>query len=204
MKEKEKILLGYARVSKSDETQDDSLNSQVKLLRENGCIEVYSEKGSGGNDGRKEFHNLIERAKELSTRYDVSIVCYRLDRLGRNPRLILNTLEDLGNLGINIISISEGLDSNFETGKMMIQMLSIVSSWELTSIRARVQTGIDNARKRGVQLGRPQKYDKSTKSKIIKMYQLNQLTVEEIANRCGVSVSFIYKLLKNSDVSRRR
>lgn len=202
--EKEQYRIGYARVSKSDDRQDNSLKEQIKLLEENNCVEVFFEKQSGGNDVRQKFNSAIKRAKRLSKKYNVSIVCYRLDRLARSPRLILNTLADLDELGINIISISENLDSSTEIGKMMIQMLSVVSSWELNSIRARVKVGVANARARGVKLGRPKKLTKSTTNKVIRLYQLNTLSVKDIAKRCSISESSCYSILKDSNITRRR
>ena len=202
-KQKEVRKLGYCRVSKSDDSQNDSLETQIKLLESHDCYKIFFEKASGAKDNRKEFQKMIELAKELAENYDVSIVCYRLDRLGRNPRLIINTLAELEEVGVNIISISEGLDSNFTTGKMMIQMLSIVANWELTSIRARVQTGVDNARRNGKTLGRP-KLSKATKNKVIRLYQLNSLSTSEIAKRCGISRKSVYNILQDSGTKLRR
>lgn len=196
--------IGYARVSKLDDSQENSLNEQVKLLKKKGCKKIYFEKGSGSKDDRKEFHKAIREAKRLSKDYQVSLVCYRLDRLARNPRLILNVLEELEEKSINIISLSEGLNSNFPTGKMMIQLLSIMSNWELNSIRERVKNGVENARNRGIKLGRPPKLDKSTISKVIRLYQLNSLTVREIAKRCSISESSCYSILKQAKINRRR
>lgn len=196
--------IGYARVSKTDDSQEESLREQVKLLEENNCHKVYYEKGSGGNDSRIEFKKAINQAKKISKTHKVSLVCYRLDRLGRNPRLILEKLEELEKLEIRIISLSEGLDSSTDTGKMMIQMLSIVSNWELNSIRARVKNGVANAKARGVRLGRPPKLTKSIVNKVIRLYQLNTLTVKDIAKRCSISESSCYSILKNSNITRRR
>lgn len=117
--------------------------------------------------------------------------------------MILNILEELEELGINIISLSEGLNSNYQAGKMMIQMLSIVSNWELMSIRERVKTGVENARKRGERLGRPP-ITKSQKNKLIRLYQLNQYTVKDTAKICGMEVSTAYKYLKQANIQRRR
>lgn len=204
MEKMEQYRIGYARVSKSDDTQDESLREQVKLLKENGCKKVYYEKQSGGKDAREQFNLAIKEAKKLSKKYRVSLVCHRLDRLGRNPRLLINTLEELEEKNINIISISEGLDSNYQTGKMMIQMLSIMGNWELNSIRERVRIGVQNARARGVTLGRPKKLDKSTTNKVIRLYQLNTLSVKDIAKRCSISESSCYSILKDSNITRRR
>lgn len=204
MEKMEQYRIGYARVSKSDDSQDESLKEQVKLLKENGCKKVYYEKQSGGKDEREQFNLAIKEAKKLSKKYKVSLVCYRLDRLGRNPRLLINTLEELEEKNINIISLSEGLDSNYQTGKMMIQMLSIMGNWELNSIRERVKIGVQNARARGVKLGRPKKLTKSTTNKVIRLYQLNTLSVKDIAKRCSISESSCYSILKDSNITRRR
>lgn len=204
MEKLKEYKIGYARVSKTDDTQNDSLMEQVKLLKEKGCEKIYFEKASGGKDDRVEFHKAIKKAKMLSKNYQVSLVCYRLDRLARSPRLILNVLEDLEEKNINIISLSEGLDSNYATGKMMIQMLSIMSNWELNSIKDRVRVGVENARKRGVRLGRPPKLNKSKVNQVIRLYQLNSLTVKEIAARCSISESSCYSILKQAKISRRR
>lgn len=196
--------VGYARVSLTGNSQEISLQNQIRLLQENNCDYIFYEKASGSKNDRIEFELALEKVKELKSQgYEVSLVCYRLDRLGRNTRKIVEVLEELSGRGISIVSLSENINSSTPTGKMFIQLLAIMSNWELETIRARVKVGVENAKKNGKKIGRP-KIDGSVCEKIIFLYQHSGLTVKEIARECAVSERFVYNLLNKINISRKK
>lgn len=202
--EKKIIKVGYCRVS-TDDKQEMSLENQVQMMKEQGCNFIYSEHGSGRNDNRVEFQKMLKHVKELASdkKNTVFLIVFKNDRLSRKFRTLVNTIEDLLELGVNYISLVDHIDTSTIGGKMFFQILSSFNEYEVSNTRERVMIGLEKAREKGKVLGRPS-ISKSQKNKLIRLYQLNSLTVEEIAKRCGMKPATAYKYLKEANIQRRR
>ena len=113
----------------------------------------YVDRGvSGAKDRRPALDELVKDAKRR--RLDV-LVCWRLDRLGRNLRHLVTLLEDLQSVGVAFVSLGEGIDCTTPAGKLQLHILAALAEFERERIRERVMAGLQRARAQGKLLGRP-------------------------------------------------
>jgi DNA invertase Pin-like site-specific DNA recombinase len=135
------MLIGYARVSKID--QQDT-RAQVKALREAGCKRIYEESASGGRWDRPELHRALDQLREGDV-----LVVWKLDRLSRSLKDLLNILEKINDAGAGFRSITEHVDTTTPAGRMMLQMIGAFAEFERSMIRERTRMGLQAARERG-------------------------------------------------------
>lgn len=202
--EKEIIRIGYCRVS-TDDRQEMSLENQIEMMRQQNCNYIYSEHGSGRNDKRVEFQKMLKHTKELAGNENniIYLIVFKNDRLSRKFRTLVNTIEDLMELGINYISLVDHIDTSTIGGRMFFQILSSFAEYEVSNTRERVKIGLAKAKEKGKILGRPA-VTKSQKNKLIRLYQLNTLSVDTIAKMCNMKTSTAYKYLKKANIQRSR
>jgi len=145
----------YARVSSSDQSTD----TQLEALRdycsrmEYEIVDEYIDNGySGKDDRRPDFERLLAdmRAGKLE-----SIICYKLDRIGRSLKHLLNLFEEFTNRKIGFISLSQNIDTNTPEGRLFLKMLMVLAEYERELIVARTNDGLKRAVKQGKRLGRP-------------------------------------------------
>jgi DNA invertase Pin-like site-specific DNA recombinase len=146
----------YARVSTFDQEPENQL---AELRRYTGArgwtADEYVDKGiSGAKDRRPALDCLLVGARRR--RFDV-LVCWRLDRLGRNLRHLITLLEELQALGIAFVSLNEGIDATTPAGKLQMHILGAIAEFERARIAERVKAGLQRARAQGKRLGRPRK-----------------------------------------------
>lgn len=146
----------YARVST---TNGQDVGMQTRELRQfvkrrGWHIEAeYSDAGiSGSKEKRPQLDRLLSDAKRR--RFD-AVVVYRYDRFARSLRHLVNALEEFRALGIDFISIHEGVDTSTPNGRLVFGIFASIAEFERELIRDRVKSGIAAARARGVRLGRP-------------------------------------------------
>jgi DNA invertase Pin-like site-specific DNA recombinase len=180
------MKIGYARVS----TQDQSLDLQMDALQQAGCEKVYSEKISGMKDDRPKLLELIDYAREGDV-----LVVYKLDRLGRSTKKLIELTDELEKRGIELVSIQDSIDTTNAVGKAMFRMLAVLSEMERDLISERTRAGLESARARGRKGGRPKK-DSKLVTKAVKLYETKQYSVREIEEITGVSKATIYRELK--------
>jgi DNA invertase Pin-like site-specific DNA recombinase len=107
---------------------------------------------SGTKDKRPALDGLLRDAKRR--RFDV-LVCWRLDRLGRNLKHLITLLEELQALGVAFVSLTEGIDATTPAGRLQLHILGAIAEFERERIRERVLAGLQRARAQGKRLGRP-------------------------------------------------
>ncbi|MGD6849606.1 recombinase family protein [Rossellomorea aquimaris] len=180
------MKIGYARVS----TQDQSLDLQMDALQKFGCEKVYSEKVSGMKDDRQKLLELIEYAREGDI-----LVVYKLDRLGRSTKKLIELTEELERRGIELVSIRDSIDTTTAVGKAMFRMLAVLSEMERDLISERTRAGLESARARGRSGGRPKK-DRKDIEKALKLYDTKQYTIKEIEEMTSVSKATLYRELR--------
>ncbi|WP_175990486.1 recombinase family protein [Bacillus sp. Marseille-Q1617] len=185
------MKIGYARVS----TQDQSLDLQMDALQKAGCEKVYSEKVSGMKDDRQKLKELIDYAREGDV-----LVVYKLDRLGRSTKKLIELTDELENRGIELVSIRDNIDTTTAVGKAMFRMLAVLSEMERDLISERTRAGLESARARGRKGGRPRK-DSKIINKAIKLYESRQYSVREIEDLTGVSKATLYRELKEKNMN---
>ena len=173
----------YARVSTFDQEPENQLQELRRYVVARGWTAVeYVDRGvSGSKDRRPALDALIGDARRR--RFDV-LVCWRLDRLGRNLRHLITLLDDLQALGVAYVSLAEGIDATTPAGKLQMHILGAIAEFERERIRERVLAGLALARTRGKRLGRPQ-----TRLPIERLQAVAGLPIDQAAERLSVSRS---------------
>jgi DNA invertase Pin-like site-specific DNA recombinase len=144
----------YARVSTLDQTCENQLEELRRYVAARGWTAAeYIDHGiSGAQERRPALDRLLADAKRR--RVDV-VVCWRLDRLGRNLKHLITLLEDLQALGVDFVSLAEGIDATTPAGKLQMHILGAIAEFERARIAERVRAGLERARRNGTRLGRP-------------------------------------------------
>ena len=140
------MKIGYARVS----TQDQSTNLQLDALTASVCERIFSEKASGAKTDRPELLKALEYARQGDV-----VVVWKLDRLARSMRQLIETMEMLKERGIALESLTEKIDTASAQGKLVFGIFASLAEFERSLIRERVQAGLQAARLRGRKGGRP-------------------------------------------------
>jgi DNA invertase Pin-like site-specific DNA recombinase len=144
----------YARVSTFDQEPENQLQELRRYLQARGWSgQEYVDRGvSGSKDRRPALDQLVTDARRR--RFDV-VVCWRLDRLGRNLKHLITLLDELQALGVAFVSLAEGIDATTSAGKLQMHILGAIAEFERERIRERVMAGLGRARAQGRRLGRP-------------------------------------------------
>ena len=175
----------YARVSTIEQNCDNQLLELRRYVEARGwTVQEYVDRGvSGEKDRRPALDRLVTDSKRR--RFDV-LVCWRLDRLGRNLRHLVTMLEELQHVGVAFVSMGEGIDCTTPAGKLQLHILAALAEFERGRIRERVLAGLQRARAQGRRLGRPR-----TRLPIERLQRVDGLPVDVAAERLGVSRSTV-------------
>jgi DNA invertase Pin-like site-specific DNA recombinase len=183
------LKIGYARVS----TLDQSLDLQLDALEKAGCEKVFKEKLSGMKEDRPHLQELLNYAREGDI-----LVVYKLDRLGRSTKKLIEWSEELQQIGIELVSIRDSIDTTTAVGKAMFKMLAVLAEMERDLISERTRAGLESARARGRKGGRPKKESKQVQ-KALKLYDTEQYTVKEIEEMTNVSKATLYSEIRKDN-----
>lgn len=194
------MLIGYARVSSTDQ----NLDRQINRLQEFGCEHIITEKVSGAKrENRIELETLMKKL-----RFKDVLVVTELSRLARSLQDLLNILKELKDGEVEFVSIKENIDTrdNNIYSKFMLQIMGAIAEFERDLIKDRQKEGIDIAKKKGKFKGRPLKYHDKSQGKdkliydtVISMLQSNE-TVMDIHRKTQLSRNTIYKIKKSLTV----
>src|SRR5258707_6419325 len=182
-----KMLIGYARVSKLD--QQDT-RAQVKALKEAGCKRIFEEHASGGRWDRPELHRALDQLRQGDI-----LVVWKLDRLSRSLKDLLNILEKITEAKAGFRSLTEAIDTTTPAGRMMLQMLGAFAEFERSMIRERTRLGLLGARERGRVGGRLPKLTAHQRAEAITMVNSGHKTASEVARLFRVHRSTISRLM---------
>ncbi|GEQ06569.1 recombinase family protein [Staphylococcus gallinarum] len=178
----------YARVS----TRDQSLDSQIDALEKYSCERIFSEKVSGRKKKQTELDKCLDYLRDGDT-----LVIYKLDRLGRTTKQLIELSQWLDDNNINLQIIDMNISTNDAMGKMFFTMMSAFAELEANLLSERTKKGLEAARARGRKGGRPSLPDHK-KREIKFLYDEQKLTGEEIAKKTGVSRSTVYRVIKKN------
>jgi DNA invertase Pin-like site-specific DNA recombinase len=179
------MKIGYARVS----TLEQNLDLQIRALKKSGCKRIFQEKVSSTGRKRLEFLRMLDQIREGDT-----IVVWKLDRLARSTRELLETMETIGEAGARFQSLSEPwADTTTHAGKMIMTVFAGIAEFERELIRERTAAGRDAARSRGVQFGRPRKLN-SEQEQLARRLIDEGKSVSEVAKTFNVHAATIYRL----------
>ena len=179
-------LLGYARVS----TTDQQPQLQVDALQRAGCYQVFNETASGARADRPTLAQVLDQLRPGDT-----LVVWKLDRLGRSLRHLVDTITELAERGVGFRSLQEAIDTTTPGGKLVFHVFAALAEFERDLIRERTSAGLAAARSRGRQGGRPPVMTAHKLRVAQEMYHSGQYTVTAIAQALGVSRASIYRYL---------
>lgn len=181
-------LLGYARVSTSDQKP----NLQIDALEKAGCLRVFVDISSGAVAVRHELSRLMEQLRPGDT-----VVVWKLDRLGRSLRHLVETIADLAERKVGFRSLLESIDTTTSGGKLIFHVFAALAEFERDLIVERTQAGLAAARARGRAGGRPSVMTPKKIEIARQMYGATGLkhTIAEIAQVLGVSRATVYRHL---------
>jgi DNA invertase Pin-like site-specific DNA recombinase len=179
------LKIGYARVS----TRDQNLDLQLKALKKAGCEKIFREKLSGVTRQRPEFQRMIDQIRPGDT-----IIVWKLDRLARSTRDLLNTMETINEAGGRFQSLSEPwANTTTHAGKMIMTVFAGIAEFERDLIRERTGAGRDAARQRGVRFGRPRKLNTDQAQVAVQLLAEGK-AVRDVARTFNVHEATIYRL----------
>lgn len=182
-------LIGYARVS----TWDQTTQAQLDALRQAGCIRIFEETASGTRSDRPELASALDYARPGDT-----LVVWRLDRLGRSLKHLLDTVTTLEARGVGFRSLHENIDTTSSTGRLVFHIFAALAEFERDLIVDRTKAGLAAARERGSKPGRKPALSKDQIAVVRRMHAEGGHSVQEIAKVVRVSRATVYRALAAS------
>src|SRR5215213_6462023 len=184
------MLIGYARISTADQT----LDLQLDALKKAGCEQIFTDRVSGTKTERK---GLTEALSHLRAG-DILIV-WRLDRLGRSLRHLIDTVTSLQERGVGFKSLQENIDTTTSGGKLVFHIFGALAEFEREIIRERTQAGLESARSRGRIGGRPKTLTARQIQILRNMAADKSLTVADICKTLGIGRTTFYRYVKGRE-----
>jgi DNA invertase Pin-like site-specific DNA recombinase len=188
------MKIGYARIS----TKDQNLELQIDALKKAGCELIFTEIASGAKTDRIELEKLLSQIRVGDV-----VVVYKLDRLGRSLKHLLEVVALLGKKEVAIQSICDAIDTTTAQGRLFFNISGCFAEFERDLIRERTKAGLEAARARGRKGGRRQGMTKEAHQKAIlaeTYYKEGKMGVNQIALEIGVSKMTLYKYLRYRNV----
>jgi DNA invertase Pin-like site-specific DNA recombinase len=184
------MRIGYARVS----THEQNLDLQRDALKQAGCDKIIEDTASGGKVQR----SGLDRARDLLRPGD-TLVVWRLDRLGRTLRHLIELITELEGQGIGFRSITEAIDTTSPGGTLVFHLFGALAEFERNLIRERTKAGLEAARARGRKGGRRYKLDARKRAMAVDLYRGKRHTVVEICEMVGISKPTLYAYVRAAD-----
>jgi DNA invertase Pin-like site-specific DNA recombinase len=181
------MLVGYARIS----TGDQNLDLQRDALTHAGCERLVEDTAGGGKVRR----DGLDRAMELLRPGD-TLVVWRLDRLGRSLRHLIELITELEQAGIGFRSVTEAIDTTSPGGTLVFHIFGALAEFERNLIRERTRAGLEAARARGRKGGRRHKLDARKRALAVELYRGRKHTVGEICGMVGISKPTLYAYIR--------
>ena len=181
------MLVGYARVSTLE--QDASL--QIDALKQAGCERIFQDKVSGAKTERPGLQEAIDFLRNGD-----SLVVWRLDRLGRSLKHLLETVALLEERGIGFRSLQEAIDTTTSGGRLIFHIFGASAEFERNLIRERTLAGLRAARARGRQGGRPKALDARKTELAYRLYDEKKYAIKEMCQMLGISKPTLYAYLR--------
>ena len=183
------MLIGYARVSKNEQ----NLDLQRDALLKAGCIEknIYTDKITGLKQERKGLDQALSHLREGDT-----FVVWRLDRLGRSLKHLIETITNLQSQGIAFKSLTENIDTSTATGQLVFHIFGALAEFERNLIKERTIAGLDAARSRGRRGGRPPLKTSASKVALAKkLYADKSNSIDDIQKTLGISRATLFRYI---------
>src|ERR687895_1872257 len=179
--------IGYARVS----TQDQTLALQQDALQKAGCKKIFTDTASGAKAERKGLDEALDYVREGDT-----LVVWRLDRLGRSLKHLIETITELNNRKIGFKSIQESIDTTTSGGKLVFHIFGALAEFERDIIKERTNAGLLAARARGRKGGRPKALTPKKVQMLHYLYRNKENSIDEICKTLNISRTTLYRYIK--------
>ena len=196
------MKIGYARVS----TKDQDLSLQLDALENVGCEKIFREHLTGSTRDRPELQKMLEQLRERDV-----IVVWKLDRLARSLKDLVNLVNEIQEKGAGLSSLNDQIDTTTPHGKFTFHIFAAMAEFERDIIRERTNAGLAAARARGRKGGRPKGLSKKAQHTAIiaeRLYEESELTVKDICEQLSISKMTLYNYLRHRGVeigsTRRR
>ncbi len=186
---KELMLIGYARIS----TQDQTLDLQKDALEKIGCQKIFTDIISGATTERKGLEDAFRFAREGDT-----LVVWKLDRLGRSLKHLIETITNLTNRKVGFKSLTENIDSTTSGGKLIFHIFGALAEFERDIIRERTRAGLVAARARGRLGGRPRALDQKKAEIAKQLYTDKSNAIGDICKTLTISRATLYRYVKGT------
>jgi DNA invertase Pin-like site-specific DNA recombinase len=173
-------------------TLDQSLDLQKDALQQAGCKQVFEDRRSGAKGEREGLQQALASLREGDT-----LVVWKLDRLGRSLKHLVETVHTLEEQGVGFKSLQENLDTTSSGGKLIFHLFAALAEFERDIIRERTQAGLSAARARGRQGGRPKGRDAIKRAAARALSQDKSRSVTEICKMLGISRTSFYRYTGN-------
>jgi len=183
------MLIGYARVS----IDDQNLDLQMDALTKAGCERILEDNLSGAKAERPGLQEALDYGRTGDT-----IVVWRLDRLSRSLKDLIEMVTLLDSKGIGLKSLQEAIDTSSSSGKLIFHIFGALAEFERNLIRERTQAGLQAARARGRKGGRPKSLDKDKQALVVKLYEEKKHTIKQICQMMEISKPTLYKYVESS------
>lgn len=188
------MKIGYIRIS----TQDQNYNLQEDALNKLGCEMIFKETVSGAKKERPQLKKLLEQIRKGDV-----VVVYKLDRLGRSLKHLLEIVEILNSKNVALQSLHDNIDTTTPQGRLFFNISASFAEFEKDLIRERTKAGLEAARERGKKGGRRKGLSKEAQQKAIiaeNYYNEGIKSVNEIAADLKISKMTMYKYLRERNV----
>lgn len=182
------MLIGYARVS----TEDQQLDLQLEALQQAGCKRIFSDKLSGTRVERPGLKDALSHLREGDT-----LVIWKLDRLGRSVKGLVDLVGEMERRGVHLKSITDGIDTSTPAGRFFFHVMASLAQMERELIVERTRAGLEMARKLGRVGGRKRSMTE-TKVAAAKQLLAGGMPPRDVAQNLGVSVPTLYRWLPAS------
>jgi len=180
------MLIGYARIS----TQEQNLELQLDALKRAGCVKIFTDTASGAQDQRSGLQEALGFVRPGDT-----LVVWRLDRLGRSLKHLIDVVTDLNTRKIGFQSLQETIDTTSAGGKLIFAIFGALAEFERDLIRGRTMAGLTAARARGRFGGRPRKLNERNLAAARALLSDKSLAIGEVCKTIGVSRATLYRHL---------
>lgn len=179
--------IGYARIS----TIDQNLDLQINALKKIGCEKIFTDTISGSATERSGLSQALDQLRTGDTFF-----VWKLDRLGRSLRLLIDLINTLHEKGVMFHSIQDGIDTSTSIGQFFFHITGAFAELEKNLIRERTKAGLDAARARGRTGGRKPSLDRKQIKMMMDIYSTKSTPVFEICNQFGICKKTFYRYLE--------
>lgn len=177
------MLIGYARVSREDQ----NLELQLQSLKSAGCERVFSDKRSGAQKAREGLEDALSHLRAGDT-----LVVWKLDRLGRTVKQLVDLVEELNSKEINFKSLKESIDTTSSAGRFFFHIMASLAQMERELIVERTKAGLEAAKRVG-RVGGRRRLMTESKIKSAKKLLRSGMLPRDVAEDLGVSMATLYR-----------